>query len=619
MKTTALVSVASVVLAALTLGSPAALAAPGDLDPTFGVGGKAIIAPIILDTGFATAYALVRQPDGKLAVAGYGFVLVRYTADGSLDPAFGVGGVVTTSIGRGPDAASALVLQPDGKLVAAGGASNGTDEDFALVRYNTDGSLDPSFGVGGVVTTSIGPGNEEVSAVVLQPDGKLVAAGSASNGTDRDFALVRYTATGKLDPSFGKGGTGTVTTPIGPGGDWAGALVLQPDGKLVVAGETFNGTDYDFALVRYTASGKLDPTFGVGGKVTTPIGPGDDAAGPVVLQPDGKLVVAGETFNGTDYDFALMRYTASGKLDPTFGVGGKVTTSIGPGDDVGAAVILQPDGKLVVAGGTSNPTDGDFALVRYDPDGSLDPGFGVGGKVTTSFGPGYDLASAVILQPDGKLVAAGHHDYINVALARYLGPPCGNGITEAPEECDDGNTVNGDGCDADCRVECGLPMGAVKLTVTKLNTLPGDDTLSLQVTTVLPIAVSPWLNPLAGGVRVLLTSNKGSVLDVTLPAGAFATPPGTGWTVNKKKTQWTYQDKTPAPAGGIYKVVVQDKPTVSPTWVKFTAKGKHGSYAMAPTDLPVTGHIVLDLPTGQCMGRTLICSFNKSGSTLTCK
>src|SRR6266540_155863 len=179
-------------------------------------------------------------------------------APGDLDPTFGAGGKVTTVFG-GDSRAYVLVLQPNGKLVAAGVGPNG----FALARYNPDGSLDTSFGAGGKVTTPIGAAN----ALVLQPDGKLVAAGS-NNISPSDFVLVRYNPNGSLDTSFG--GDGKVTTAIGFGAR-AFALALQPDGKLVAAGMGWTGsTGFESALVRYNPDGSLDTSFGAGGKVTTP-------------------------------------------------------------------------------------------------------------------------------------------------------------------------------------------------------------------------------------------------------------------------------------------------------------------------------------------------------------
>jgi uncharacterized delta-60 repeat protein len=332
---------------------------------------------------------------------------------GDLDRSFGRDGKVRTSFRTGATA-SALVLQPDGKLVAAGNSNAGSTADFALARYHADGSLDATFGTGGIVRTPIG-GVAFAFALLLQPDGKLVAAGF--QGFTSTIALARYHADGSLDAGFGTGGI--VLTPIGTGAG-ASALVLQPDGKLVAAGGALAGGPSDFALVRYHADGSLDPTFGTGGIVLTAFG-SDAGASSLVLQPDGKLVAAGA-------DFVLARYHADGSLDATFGTGGIVRTAISAGAN---ALVLQPDGKLVAAGGFSH-----FALVRYHADGSLDATFGTGGIVVTAFGS-HAAATALVLQPDGKLVAGGFDIRVTVcdpfgyfgcrsfrwafALARYQG------------------------------------------------------------------------------------------------------------------------------------------------------------------------------------------------------
>jgi uncharacterized delta-60 repeat protein len=407
---------------------PAAQAAPGALDPSFGAGGKVTTAI----GASSSASALLLQPDGKLVAAGASndgsgptFALARYKPNGSLDTGFGSGGKVTTAFGSNGDQAYGVIRQGDGKLVAAGFHNNGSSNDFALARYNADGSLDGSFG-GGKVTTSFGSGNDDVSAVAQQPDGKLVAAGSACGGGQCLFAVARYNPNGSLDTGFN--GTGMVTTAFGPSDDEGDALVLQPDGKLVVAGLSQHGPSWVFALARYNPNGSLDTSFNATGKVTTAFGSIDDEAYALVLQPDGKLVAAGYSYTGaaTTYDLALARYNSDGSLDTSFGGTGKVTTAIVPGSEEIDRLVLQPDGKLVASGYADTGTDNDFALARYNPDGSLDKKFGGTGKVTTPISSGDDAARALVLQPDGKLVAAGFSksgSQFVFALARYLGKP----------------------------------------------------------------------------------------------------------------------------------------------------------------------------------------------------
>jgi len=295
-----------------------------------------------------------------MAVALFATLMASATssaAPGSLDTTFGAGGKVTTSFSGSADM-NALVVQPDGKLVAAGW--DASQSAFGLARYNTNGSHDSTFGTGGTVSTPIGVDTYGASALVLQSDGKLVAAGDAWKDTvDADFAVVRYNANGSLDTAFGTGGK--VTTSFGSEEDDAYALVVQPDGKLVAAGVVFNGVRWDFALARYNTDGSLDTTFGTGGKVTTPVGSAGDYVNALVFQSDGKLVAAGNTEASTR-DFVVVRYNATGTLDTTFGTGGKVTTAVGTGDDVAFALALQPDGNLVAGGYAANAGTDAFAV-----------------------------------------------------------------------------------------------------------------------------------------------------------------------------------------------------------------------------------------------------------------
>ena len=417
-------------------GTPPPPPSAGALDTTFNTTGK-VTTNILGFYDFASAVAI--QPDGKIVVAGdsfssgvSNFVLVRYNAEGSLDTSFGASGKVITDIGSGSDAANAVAIQLIGlemKIVAAGYSFNGTGSDFALVRYNANGTLDTTFDADGKVTTPIGSGNDYANAVAIQSDGKIVVAGYSSNGTNEDFALVRYNADGSLDTSFNSSliclpiaiCNGKVTTPIGSGNDYAKAVAIQPDGKIVAVGDAAGGAGIGFALVRYNANGTLDTSFGASGKVFTDIGGGSNRANAVAIQPDGKIVAAGNAGG----DSALVRYNvADGSLDTSFGASGKVFTDIGGGSNRANAVAIQPDGKIVAAGNAG----GDSALVRYNvADGSLDTSFGASGKVITTIsgsgGGRNDSAQAVAIQPDGKIVAAGYAynvDDTDFALARYL-------------------------------------------------------------------------------------------------------------------------------------------------------------------------------------------------------
>jgi uncharacterized delta-60 repeat protein len=350
-------------------------------------------------------------------------VTVNPSLSGSLDTGFGTGGKVTTPIGSSDDKALALAIQSDGRIVAAGYSSNGSNYDFALVRYNTDGTLDTTFGTGGKVTTPVGSDHDAANALVIQSDGRIVAAGYSYNGSNYDFALVRYNTDGSLDITFGTGGK--VTTPVGSGDDVAHSLGIQSDGKILAAGYSFNssGSKDDFALVRYNTNGTLDTTFGSGGIVTTPVGSGKDQAHAIGIQPDGRIVAAGSSDNGSKYNFALVRYNTNGTLDTSFGTSGIVTTPVGSGWDSVYALALQPDGRIVAAGMSGIETSPNFALVRYNVNGTLDTGFGIGGIVTASIGSSDDYALALCIQSsDGKIVAAGYSyngGNYDFALVRY--------------------------------------------------------------------------------------------------------------------------------------------------------------------------------------------------------
>jgi len=407
-----------------------------------------------------------------LTGSSFDFALARYNADGSLDTSFGSGGKVTTDFASNFDTALAVTVQSDGKILAAGERSDGSHFDFALARYNADGSLDSSFGSGGKVTDSIGPGSDAIQDIALQPDGKIVVAGfSTAAATSDDFALARYNANGTLDTSFGSGGH--VVTVFNADYDDAFAVLLQPDGKIVAVGNAGNatGTQYFFALARYNADGSPDSSFGSGGKVTTAIGSKDDEAFAGALQPDGKIVAGGymRGSSGSQRLFALVRYNGNGSLDATFGSGGNVTASIGTYDYVDG-LALQPDGKIVAAGivspsGVSG--DSDFGVARYNADGSLDPTFGSGGFVTISFGSTSQVGQAMALQPNGKIVVVGDVNNgstmapdLDFAVARVLGST----LTVAKTGTGSG-TVTSSPAGLDCGSTCSAPFAAVSVTL----------------------------------------------------------------------------------------------------------------------------------------------------------
>jgi uncharacterized delta-60 repeat protein len=447
--------------------------ADGALDTTFGVGGKAeadVPHPV---QSSETATGVAVQPNGKVVAVGptdvdaitqtggdRQFGLARYNLDGTLDADFGAGGVdgngrVSTNFDSLPsgggtdDSATAVGLQPDGKLVVAGTTASDTDPgDFAVARYNADGSLDTTFaplstiGAGKLTTDFGGAEGDSAEAVAIEgtpgnPDFRIVVAGTTKNPSNEfDFAVAVYEEDGTPDAAFDGG---TVTTDFGARAEASG-VALQADGAIVVAGTRIDFVNHDFVLARYTPDGELDPTFAPGGtdgdgKQRTDFGANDVARAIAVRElgaGEVRIVVAGQGNAGTGNDGGLAAYTTDGLLDPTFGPGGddgdgKATFELGATPfDALRGVAFQPDGKILASG--SVESDG-FGLIRTTPAGSLDPSFGGDGLVSTSFGvnSGQDAAQGVALAPDGRIVAAGGmliaQNGSDFLVARYAADP----------------------------------------------------------------------------------------------------------------------------------------------------------------------------------------------------
>ncbi len=394
-------------------------AAPGDLDATFGIGGK--VVPPYLEFGGDVAV----QADGKIVVVGDNAgVLARYNIAGLLDTSFGNDGIAINYFPVvGP--ASAIAIQADGKIVVAGSACTfGSICDFGIVRYNTDGSPDTSFDGDGSVIVDMG-NYDFINDLAIQPDGKIVVVGGSGIAGSRifSFAAARLNSDGSLDVSFG--GDGRVITSLrsfsfaDSGG--ASGVILQPDGKIVAVGSSggSNSTN-DFALVRYNTDGSLDASFDGDGKVITAVSSFGDVATDVAVQADGRIVAAGYAPNLA----VLVRYTANGSLDASFDGDGIVRTDIGTYDFF-SSVAIQSDGKIVAGGYNS-----EFVVARYKPEGSLDTTFGGDGIVSTNFDiygylGSYGGVSGLAIQPDGKIIVVGSWgadgEYSYSVVARYSG------------------------------------------------------------------------------------------------------------------------------------------------------------------------------------------------------
>ena len=395
------------------------MAQPGSLDESFGTGGI-ITAP--LTTHGEHGYAATIQPDGKILVAGFqdvsgnqNFAVARYNTNGSLDNSFGTGGLVLFDAGTESDAAWALALQDDGKIILGGSVynQNTTFDDYALVRLNSDGTPDNTFGTGGLVITDIDGYWDNAYAMVLQTDGKILLAGEGYITSNRKVCVVRYNTDGTLDASFGAGGIAIHV--IGCGEERTRAIALQADGKIIVAGYFNEGIDDQTFVTRFNSDGTVDNTFGNNGTATLDIAGNDDQFWTLYILPDGKILAGGTTDPADDPDYLLVKYLSDGTLDNSFGSNGMALNNFGVNDFL-KSMIVDADGKILTAGGGFS-----FELIRFLDTGYPDTDFGTNGIVNTSIG-NFCFAHSVCLQADGRIVVSGHsndgNDY-DLAVARY--------------------------------------------------------------------------------------------------------------------------------------------------------------------------------------------------------
>ena len=362
----------------------------------------------------------------------YDFAVSRHLASGELDPSFGENGVAITDFGKSWDWAYALALQPDGRIVVAGFSDRSGSRDFALARYGHDGRLDQSFGRNGLVLTPVRPlSTDIVHGLAVQPDGNILAAGvtfddKATLRPHGDFMIGRYTPRGELDPTFGVGGV--VTTNFeAESYDEPHAVVLQPDGRIILGGTSNTGGGVgrifgadNLALARYLPNGLIDPSFGQGGKVVVDAGSMQEGIRALALQPDGAIVAAGRTNGERRGDLLLARFLPTGALDPSFGASpaGLSIDDLGTAEEGLTSLALAPDGTIVAGGVAAPRPNGDLAVVRYDRRGHLDRSFGLNGLAAADFGGRDDRVRGLALQPDGKAVAVGSSE-TDFALARF--------------------------------------------------------------------------------------------------------------------------------------------------------------------------------------------------------
>jgi uncharacterized delta-60 repeat protein len=419
-------SIAALILSALLSAVPvvqSAASTPGYLDPTFGTDGilTTSVGGVI---NYATSLAI--DSNGKINVAGfayidggYDFAVVRYNSNGSLDTSFGVDGKATTDFGASMDVTNAIAIDSNGKIILAGYSNIEGNYNFAVVRYNIDGTLDTSFSADGKLTTDIGADDDVARSIAIDGNDKIVLSGYSYIGGNYDFAAVRYNVDGTLDTSFSA--DGKLTTGIGASNDISTSIAIDENGKIVLAGyAVMSGGAVDFAVVRYNIDGTLDTSFSADGKVTTDIGDSDNARA-VVIDGNGKIVVAGSSYLASN-DFAVVRYNSNGSLDTSFSTDGILTVDIRATWDDAYSLAIESNGKIIVAGMSWNTANTDIALVRYNSDGLIDSTFGTDGIIITAIGTSSDQANSLAIDNDGKIVVAGvtRNVYDFFAVVRYI-------------------------------------------------------------------------------------------------------------------------------------------------------------------------------------------------------
>lgn len=417
------------------ISSTSLYAQPGALDTTFNGSGE-LIQDIAGKNDYAFATAI--QPDGKILTAGIAFIdtidyndfiLVRYKPNGQLDSSFGTNGMTHIGFSNGSDdQAMSMCLQPDGKIIVAGKTFPlGNAADFAVARYNPDGTLDNTFGSGGKVTTDVAGFNDYGACVKLQSDGKIVMTGYTFNGTGTGLAVVRYNSNGTLDNSFN--GNGIAVIQRGDVYLEGQSLAVQSDGKIVACATTkLPLNEYDILVIRLNANGSADSTFDNDGIVTTDFCYHDNAYS-VAIQNDGKIVVGGTSYDTVNVTMGknvmLIRYKSNGSVDSSFGRNGKVITNVTSQTDIAYAVTIQSNGKILTVGqSTDGVANFSIILTRHHSDGSLDSSFGYNGLVITNMAYMHEFGEAVALQADGKIVVAGfvnNDSNFNMFVARYIG------------------------------------------------------------------------------------------------------------------------------------------------------------------------------------------------------
>ena len=361
------------------------------------------------------------------------FVIAKYTSSGQLDTSFGTTGFSVVDIGSAYDSASSITVLPSNSILIGGTTGSGSSENFALIKLLSNGTLDTSFGTSGKVTTNFTGNNRDSSqGMAISRNGEIYLSGLVSTAGAIDFGVAKYTALGALDQTFSGDGLLTIDVPNSNGvsdTDDAHAIALHPDGSIILGGY-YDGTPVVSTLVKISASGVLDSTFDQDGKVSTDFFSGySEQINAIAVSLSGDIYVAGDGYNpdGSNTNFFVGKYTSTGALDLTFSSDGKAYADFFGGTDVATSVAVLADGT-VLAGGTITATDtrNDFGLVKFTAAGLVDTSFGTNGKVTTSFSIGHDVATAMGITLSGSIILGGYSGYSagisgDFAVVKYSG------------------------------------------------------------------------------------------------------------------------------------------------------------------------------------------------------
>lgn len=612
----------------------------GSFDTGFGGSGR-VTLPVLATLDRAVAMAL--QADGKILLAGFArgggldaTAVVRLQPDGSVDPEFGSLGRVVSEIGVSDSRAQAVAVQPDGGILVAGWARNEANRDVFVARYLPDGTLDPAFGIGGVAQPRVGPGNDEAYGLALEADGDIVVVGQSADGGLKDLMAARLGSDGSLDTGFAA--NGVVRVRFRNGDSIAQAAAIDPIGRILVVGRARVGNIFRLAVVRLLSDGGLDASLASAGRLTTPIGSYSEARA-VAAFPDRRFAVVGMSRNAGNEDAVVVRYDEDGSLDTHFAGTGAVLVPTGGGPDLGTGVAIQPDRRIVVAGTTRRGNDDDFFVARYLVDdcgnGVVDDGEGCDGGPAHAAPCCSDSCTVLVAGTPCRaaLDACDLADACDGASGACIDvrKPDGDGdlVCDEIDDCpgapdpaqlDGDDDGLGDACDP-CTSGSGITGGRIQIA--GFLTEPGDDSIRFVGKFAVPTPTS--LAPLARGLRLVVEDAEGAVLlDESLPAGAYSAAAGRGWTANATQQRHTWRDQSP---GALVTRVRLRRSAANPKLVRFLVRAAGGAFAVRPLAEPIRASIVLDPPRAAGEGCPQFgfgapppetCAFDETGDRLAC-